>query len=202
MWLRQREGRWELKCPTVARRTTKTNEAAELCSRYKEITNVSEIQLRVKEAVRDCEDGETSHSLQDEEAWLKLFNLVCFAEFTTRRRSFVLEEEGVRVDLDQADFGYSVGEIEVLVPEGGDVNSALEKIERTAQRLGRLSKLQKIKNQIHVLCAVNFESHTCIYVCAFFKGLTGNQRIKGKMDVFLERNLPEHYAKLLSEDIL
>ncbi|XP_056868256.1 thiamine-triphosphatase isoform X2 [Takifugu flavidus] len=167
-WLREREGRWELKCPTLFERTAKTNVAGELCTRYKEITNLSEIHLKVKEVIKDYEDGERGPSLQEEDAWLQRFQLVCFAEFTTIRRSFVLEEEGVRVDLDQADFGYSVGEIEVLVPEGGDVKSALGRIERIAQKLG----------------------------------LTGNQRIRGKMHVFLERNLPDHYAKLLREHVL
>lgn len=136
MWLRERQGCWELKCPTVT-----TNAAAELFTRYKEITNLSEIQMRVEEVLKGGENGERSPSLQDEESWLETYNLLCFAEFTTTRQSFVLQEEGVRVDLDQADFGYSVGEIEVLVPEGGDVNSALDKIERTAQKLGEQPKL-------------------------------------------------------------
>lgn len=153
-WLRERQGCWELKCPTIE--TVETNVATELCTRYKEITNLSEIQMRVKEVIKDCEDRERSPSLQDEESWLKKFNLLCFAEFTTTRQSFVLQEEGVHVDLDQADFGYSVGEIEVLVPEGGDVNSALEKIERTAQKLGELPKLLYLykKKKIMLFCVL------------------------------------------------
>lgn len=74
--------------------------------------------------------------LQEDDSWLSDLHLVCFAEFTTARCSFTLEEEGVQVDLDQADFGYHVGEIEVLVSEGEDVQSALERIERTARKLG------------------------------------------------------------------
>ncbi|XP_068438143.1 thiamine-triphosphatase isoform X2 [Clinocottus analis] len=130
MWLRKRKGCWELKCPTTANGTEESSEeqseAAALCSRYKEITDLPEIQRRVK------------------------------------------EEKGVQIDLDQADFGYHVGEIEVLVPEGGDVQSALKKIERTAGKLG----------------------------------LTGDQRVDGKMHVYLQRNHPEHYAKLLSIHVL
>lgn len=147
MWLRQRQGCWELKCPTA--NTAQTNVALELCTRYREITDLSEIQTRVKEVVQGCEEGERSPSPQDEESWQKKCRLLCFAEFATTRQSFVLEEEGVRVDLDQADFGYSVGEIEVLVPEGGDVNSALEKIERTAQKLGELheARIASFKKQ-------------------------------------------------------
>lgn len=39
-------------------------------------------------------------------------------------------------------------------------------------------------------------------IMLFLSGLTANQRVRGKMDVFLERNLPEHYAKLLSVHVL
>ncbi|XP_044033289.1 thiamine-triphosphatase isoform X2 [Siniperca chuatsi] len=174
VWLRKRKGCWELKCPATVDGTDETSgeqsKAAALCTRYKEITSLPEIQLRVKEVVKDvCEDRETeTSSSQEDESWLGKMNLVCFAEFTTVRRSFTLEEEGVQIDLDHADFDYHVGEIEVLVPEGGDVQSALEKIERTARKLG----------------------------------LTGDQRVEGKMNVYLKRNHPEHYAKLLSEHIL
>ncbi|XP_008291000.1 thiamine-triphosphatase [Stegastes partitus] len=175
MWLRKRKGCWELKCPTAASSGTaelsgEQSQAAALCTRYKEITNLPEIHLIVKEVVKDsCEVRETEESgSEGEESWLSSMNLVCFAEFTTVRRSFTLEEEGVQIDLDQADFGYHVGEIEVLIPEGGDVQSALEKIRKTAQQLG----------------------------------LTGDQRVEGKMNVYLKRNHPEHYAKLLSAHVL
>lgn len=172
VWLRKRKGCWELKCPTTFEGTKETSgeqsTAAALCTRYKEITSLPEIQLRVKEVIKACEGGETSCSQEDVEAWLSKMSLICFADFTTVRQSFTLEEEGVQIDLDQADFGYHVGEIEVLVPDGGDVQSALEKIERTAQKLG----------------------------------LTGNQRVEGKMNVYLKQHHPEHYAKLLSEHVL
>lgn len=147
VWLRKRKGCWELKCPTSAGETEEASggpseaAAAALCSRYREITDLPDIQQRVREEL--CGDGERSASPpaddDDDESWPSGMNLRCFAEFTTVRRSFALEEDGVQVDLDQADFGYSVGEIEVLVPEGGDVQSALEKIGRTAQKLGELS---------------------------------------------------------------
>lgn len=153
MWLRKRKGCWELKCPTTADGIKETSKEqckeAALCTRYKEITNLPEIQLSVREVVKDiCEDTVTSSSQEDEETWYSKMNLQCFAEFTTVRRSFTLEQEGVQIDLDEADFGYHVGEIEVLVPEGGDVQPALEKIERTAQKLGEL-KAVKLPNPLY-----------------------------------------------------
>ncbi|XP_071764966.2 thiamine-triphosphatase [Centroberyx gerrardi] len=189
MWLRKRKGCWELKCPTTtvcgSEETSGEQPKGEaLCTRYKEITNLPEIQQRVKEVVKhNCEEGESAcqpaekvieeegksgGSSQEDESWLSRLNLTCFAEFTTLRCSFTLEEEGVQIDLDQADFGYHVGEIEVLVPEGEEVQSALERIERTARKLG----------------------------------LTGDQRVQGKMNIYLQRNRPEHYAKLLSAHVL
>lgn len=141
MWLRKRKGQWELKCPLAHLSSDEETDgerckAAALCTRYKEITDLRDIQLRVKEAIRDG-DTELSFSLQDESGLSKM-NLACFAEFTTVRRSFRLEEEGVQIDLDQADFGYHVGEVEVVIPEGGDVKSALDKIEQAARKLGKL----------------------------------------------------------------
>lgn len=145
MWLRKRKGCWELKCPTSAVSVTEElsgeqSRAAALCTRYKEITKLPEIHLRVEEVIKDaCEQREReTASSQEDESWLSKLNLVCFADYTTVRRSFTLEEEGVQIDLDQADFGYHVGEIEVLIPEGGDVQSALEKIRKAAQKLGEL----------------------------------------------------------------
>ncbi|XP_054479216.1 thiamine-triphosphatase isoform X2 [Anoplopoma fimbria] len=173
MWLRKRKECWELKCPTAVNGTEEASgvqaKAAALCSRYREITNLAEIQRRVKEVIKDiCQDRETEASpSQEDETWLSEINLVCFADFTTLRQSFTLEEQGLQIDLDQANFGYHVGEIEVLVPEGGDVQSALEKIERTAGKLG-----------------------------------LSDQAVEGKMHIYLQRNHPEHYNKLLNAHVL
>ncbi|KAJ0023055.1 hypothetical protein NQD34_015189 [Periophthalmus magnuspinnatus] len=183
-WLRKRKGSWELKCP-MSRGQAKVEA---LCTRYREITDLAEIQLRVREVLKDegstpqrnknqktdgDVDGQNQSVTSDEsetqdEMWINELNLKCFAEFTTIRRSFTLKEDAVQVDLDQADFGYSVGEIEVLVSEGRDVLSALEKIEKAAQKLG----------------------------------LTGNQKIPGKMYIYLQRYLPKHYDALMKAHVL
>lgn len=162
MWLRKRKGSWELKCPTTIGKTEETsgdqpNEAS-LCTRYKEITSLPEIQFKVKEVFKHCAAhlGMVEQVCHQEQggpkglcnSWPEGLNLLCFAEFTTTRHSFTLEEEGVQVDLDQADFGYSVGEIEVLIQEGQDVVSALGKIERAAQKLSEDQQFDCLCNLI------------------------------------------------------
>ncbi|XP_053714985.1 thiamine-triphosphatase [Synchiropus splendidus] len=178
MWLRKREGCWELKCATADVDDCKQPvKATSLCTRYKEITSLPDIQTKLREVIEEdndltthLENIETGHKNvpAEDETWLGALNLICFSEFTTLRRSFTVAEEGVQIDLDQADFGYNVGEIEVLLSEGEDVAAAVGKIEKTAQILG----------------------------------LSGDQRIEGKMNVFLKRYHPEHYEKLLNAHIL
>ncbi|XP_024075511.2 LOW QUALITY PROTEIN: thiamine-triphosphatase, partial [Terrapene carolina triunguis] len=58
-----------------------------------------------------------------------------FASFVTRRRSYRLG--GLRVDLDQADFGYAVAEVEALVGAQEDVPAALEEVLQLRRALGR-----------------------------------------------------------------
>uniref|UniRef100_A0A1A8E530 Thiamine triphosphatase n=1 Tax=Nothobranchius kadleci TaxID=1051664 RepID=A0A1A8E530_NOTKA len=144
MWLRKRKGCWELKCPTSTSSSGREelsgeqSVAAVLCTCYKEINNLPEIYQRVREVLKEAgKDGELEETpSQGDDSWLSRLNLACFAEYTTTRRSFTLREGGVQIDLDQADFGHHVGELEVLVPEGGDVQSAQEKITETALKLG------------------------------------------------------------------
>ncbi|KAF5901185.1 thiamine-triphosphatase isoform X1, partial [Clarias magur] len=141
-WLRKREGSWELKRPTASR-TDAERRAQDVCTKYKEITDVPQIRAELVAAMgvsSDCLEAEQAEDVRAEfERWLQDLKLECFAEFTTARCSYVLECEGddkrVRVDLDQADFGYCVGEIEVLVSEVEEMTSAMQSIEKTAQRL-------------------------------------------------------------------
>nr|XP_023661615.1 thiamine-triphosphatase [Paramormyrops kingsleyae] len=196
VWLRCRQGSWELKCPTQE----SGNPELGLCSRYREITSLPEIIAKVEAVIKESSGDEKHDTEQAEEqkkadrhdqraatemkpgkkesgeggfpSWLGKLNLLPFAVFTTNRCSFRLDGDtdlgGVRVDLDQADFGFCIGEIEVLVPDGEEMHSALEKIERTAHRLG----------------------------------LSGDKRVPGKMNVYLQRYCPEHFKELFNANIL
>ncbi|KAG7317686.1 hypothetical protein KOW79_018721 [Hemibagrus wyckioides] len=174
-WLRKREGSWELKRPTSSNPNTKTR-AQDVCTNYREITDVLHIRAELMSIMGIYAEPTTDSCDKDVHAefekWLQDMNLECFAEYTTVRCSYALEceveDQRVRVDLDQADFGYCVGEIEVLVSEGVETASTMQSIEKTAQKLG----------------------------------LGGEQKAQGKMEVYLQRFRPDHYAALLKAHVL
>uniref|UniRef100_A0A4W4E7D3 Thiamine-triphosphatase n=3 Tax=Electrophorus electricus TaxID=8005 RepID=A0A4W4E7D3_ELEEL len=175
-WLRKREGHWELKCPASS--LTEPEQRAEaMCTNYREVMDLAHIKAEIMGIIENCPgavedilDSSQMNQLNSdskEEMWLKELKLQCFAEYTTTRCSYVLDdgEEGrVRVDLDQADFGYCVGEIEVLVSEGGNMQSAMQRIEMTAEKLGLAG--EKIQGKMHVFLQRYRPDHYAQLVCA------------------------------------
>ncbi|XP_075805663.1 thiamine-triphosphatase isoform X4 [Microtus pennsylvanicus] len=131
-WLRQREGSgWELKCPGVAGISGSHNE-------YVELTSESAIVAQLFELLGAEELGTAGVA-----AVLGSLKLQEVASFVTTRSSWMLalsgaseEEPKLRVDLDSTDFGYAVGEVEVMVREKGEVPAALEKISSFSTLLG------------------------------------------------------------------
>ncbi|XP_005377118.1 PREDICTED: thiamine-triphosphatase isoform X2 [Chinchilla lanigera] len=131
-WLRRREGSgWELKCPgAVGVSGTHT--------KYLELTSDPAIVARLCQ-VLEAEGLGTGGVA----AVLGPLGLQEVASFVTKRSSWKLlfsgtdeEEPPLRVDLDTADFGYAVGEVEALVREETEVPCALEKIQSLSKMLG------------------------------------------------------------------
>lgn len=92
------------------------------------------------------ESGVQSHTPLDEilkndsgDNELKIFlrrnDFKPFANFRTKRTKYRVGDD-ITVDLDVADFGYSVGEIEVMVKTGQPREEAFKKINDFAQKLG------------------------------------------------------------------
>ncbi|XP_045381255.1 thiamine-triphosphatase isoform X2 [Lemur catta] len=131
-WLRQREDNgWELKCRGAA-------DVLGPHTQYMELTAESAIVAQL------CEVLETEGlGAGGVAAVLGPLGLQEVASFVTNRSAWKLvllgadeEEQPLRVDLDTADFGYAVGEIEALVHEEAEVPTALEKIHRLRNMLG------------------------------------------------------------------
>lgn len=57
-------------------------------------------------------------------------NLISAIEYRTVRKKY--KKEGFNIDIDETDFGYQVGEIELIVETESDVKNAEEKIEKFA----------------------------------------------------------------------
>ncbi|XP_038596899.1 thiamine-triphosphatase [Tachyglossus aculeatus] len=137
-WLRRREGSgWELKCPGPGA-------APGPHTRYDELTAEPAIAARLGRVL-----GAGPRGADRVDGLLGPLGLHEVATFATQRSSWKLrpaeeeededeEEAGglLTVDLDRADFGYAVGEVEALVREEAQVPGALERIRHFRRLLG------------------------------------------------------------------
>ncbi|KAM6201995.1 thiamine-triphosphatase [Rhynchocyon petersi] len=134
-WLRRREGSgWELKCPGAAG-------VAGPHTKYRELTAEPAIVAQLLEVLGAEGPGEAGVGEAGVAAVLVPLGLREVASFVTHRSAWKLvlsgaQELPLRVDLDMADFGYAVGEVEALVSEEAEVPTALEKIHSLSSLLG------------------------------------------------------------------
>lgn len=62
------------------------------------------------------------------------FNLAPFAEVRSLRTTYTLG--GYKIDVDETDFGYRIGEVEVIVESVDDVEEARRRLLQMAGKLG------------------------------------------------------------------
>jgi len=113
IWFRKRDSSFECKVGS------KDHRGVDI---YKELVTEMEIRNFLKEIT-----GKESSNRSFEE-YLQFADLTPFASITTIRRKFKVEDFGI--DLDDVDFGYRLGEVELLVEEG--------QTERASQRISEL----------------------------------------------------------------
>eukprot|EP00166_Cyanidium_caldarium_P003365 ctg_325.g92 len=103
-WLRQRQGVWELKVPI-------TGASQRRLDAYRELVFEADIRAELGWAPAEA---------------LAAGRIAAFAHIETERVSIMGEHAGrrVRIDLDRADYGYTVGEIETLAHDEDDVAAA------------------------------------------------------------------------------
>ncbi|KAK3726773.1 hypothetical protein QZH41_010422 [Actinostola sp. cb2023] len=103
-----------------------------LVDSYRELDNEKDI----LEALADyiSPNVKDMKSMTDMTDFVKAFGLKVFASFKTTRTKYRLD--GVSVDLDVASFGYSVGEIEIVVESEEEIPDAEAKLENLAKKLG------------------------------------------------------------------
>lgn len=120
-WLRQRNNSFELKIVN--------GQFTKLASQYREITETIEV---VDFLVNHFHRPDLK-SLPVDQVVQKL-DLQPFVEFATTRQTYFLPE--CTIDLDLTDFGYQVGEIEVMATDKSQIPRALETITSVAEKLG------------------------------------------------------------------
>ena len=110
-----------------------------LTTRYREVTQEVEIVEHLKTLLADDVGDEVEEEAGDERrhALIRDYHLLVFAKYTTARKTYAAGD--VTVVLDRLDFGYEVGEIEIIVRDGNDdkaVRDAVERVDKMAADLG------------------------------------------------------------------
>ncbi|RIA87182.1 CYTH-like domain-containing protein [Glomus cerebriforme] len=125
IWLRQRDDKWECKTPV--------NLTASMDS-YHELENTTLIKnfldekLKNNQAIkRQSENIPYYENKSFKEFLFKNYKLEPFCTITTQRRSYLINNKFTMV-LDTADFGHSVGEIELIVESTDKVQDAEKRI--------------------------------------------------------------------------
>ena len=147
-WLRKRNNQWQLKCPPEVRRGDTR------CTQYAEYDNERTI-LKSLQVLLDkeppppsqppaagglpCVTGTSTSTstsgYSNLQGLVQKASLNEFAQYTTHRKTYVLD--GFTIDLDLTDFGFQVGEIEVVVADESRITEALHQIDELAVKLGR-----------------------------------------------------------------
>lgn len=134
-WLRRRDGVWQLKSPPAKTFDSATTAYVETESEGDIIKVLSH--LLVPEEKRE---EKSVHKALSE--LVAEFELKVFTQFQTERASYKLGD--FTVDLDQADFGYRVGEIERLVSSEEEMSKAHQEIDVLALELGRCISIEEL----------------------------------------------------------
>lgn len=127
LWLRFRNETWELKFPS---KSASTSQAKGGATTYQETSDETEV-LQVLKANIGFVDACLDEAVQSKA-------LTSFAKLETHRSTFH-RPDGVAVVLDLTDWGFRVGEVEVLVQRQDQVPQACQKISNLAKTLGKQS---------------------------------------------------------------
>ncbi|XP_078365734.1 thiamine-triphosphatase-like [Oculina patagonica] len=148
LWLRKRDLKWELKIQKLKKKYWIESN----CEIEDETEIVKELLGRLTAHYPNVDRGCTS--VED-----IIQNTCCkqIACFSTHRTVYEMPN-GVLIDLDQACFGYRVGELEVVVTSEKDIDLAEETIQKTATLLGIECKIA-VPGKVEEYLLQNSRSH-------------------------------------------
>jgi adenylate cyclase class IV len=125
-WLRKRNGDWELKYPVGSQHV-------DGCTLYHETTDSNDIAGRLLSLCRSLKEAEVAQSAGLLKTLAASGALVSIARIETTRQCFRREE--VNIVVDETQWGYRVGEVEICVHSKKDAPAALAKIDAVAKEL-------------------------------------------------------------------
>jgi len=170
-WLRLRDDEWQLKYPSPLQLS---KNAAEYVESEDEDAILDIISKLIEMEKNLDSSGGADVSSNRNGVLSSLDCLRAFCTLRTARKKYSLN--GVVIDLDSADFGFAIGEMEALVVKTGDVDvdtenhrKALETIDDVASKLG-----------------IVFASH----------------RLDGKVTTFMKRYKKDHYDFLVQRGVI
>ena len=160
---------------------------------YEELTN--ELAIQAVQSILHLEDAneESSRNKGDPEVEsavkipkvLQKYNLVPFASFETRRSSWTLARSSkdkhisrtqpindLKVDIDGTDFGYMIGEVEIIVRDESEINEAKDHIQKLILELTSIN--DDTNNDTKSIGKTEAPAY-------------------GKLETFMMEHCPEHY---------
>ncbi|XP_013794226.1 thiamine-triphosphatase-like isoform X2 [Limulus polyphemus] len=128
-WLRQRDGIWQLKYPPEQR--AESSSTSQYCETDSE-DQICELLTKVLQSYLGRHDMHVSGIVPVS----NIVSSIChnFASFKTKRKSYKIDD--IKIDLDMMDFGFNVGEIEIIIHRRSDLSQALSRIDDLASKLG------------------------------------------------------------------
>ena len=135
-WLRKRNGDWELKYPvgsTMSTSMSENDENVPTTTLYHETSNHDDILSKIGVIVPEItsnQDVGLNHLVDN--ATLKPF-----AQLETKRKCYKRSSDNVNIVVDVTDWGYMIGEIEVMVENKDQVTAATQQIDELAKKLGK-----------------------------------------------------------------
>ena len=131
--------KWELKYPSKLC----NDEKLKNFDNYFEIEEVDKIIEFVLNLSKNYTlfDGVDRDSIDkfDIESLIKLFDLKEFATINSQRKSYSIDQ--IEIDLDETDFGYKVGELEIILDDkstSDEIENATNQINKMVAKLGKL----------------------------------------------------------------
>lgn len=140
-WLRSRKMednvQWELKYPIKSGSINKSQEKN--FSNYYELNVQSEIIDFIRKLAKNNSNLNNNQAIciLNMKELVKIFDLKPFSKIKSARKSYVYQE--FKIDLDETDFGYKVGEIEIMLKSNSndqEIQNSMEKIDNLAIKLG------------------------------------------------------------------